>query len=89
MSEQLSSPEQPRITEAQEETLRVLCDRYGVQYAAEHYYVYPQNSTMMAGWCEGWLGGAQHANPEYATPEEPAGEPSLYVGVDPEGRAHS
>jgi hypothetical protein len=78
-----------RINAVQEETLRTLCDRYGVQYAAEHYYVYPSDSIMMPGWAEGWVGGPQHANPDYARPEEPVGNPTIFVGVSPEGEAHS
>lgn len=89
MSEQLANPERPRMTEAQVAALEGLCGRYGVEYSAEHYYVYPVDSSMMAGWAEGWLGGPQHANPQYQRPAEPAGKPTLYIGVSPEGEAHS
>jgi hypothetical protein len=44
---------------------------------------------MMPLWAEGWLGGQQHANPQYARPLEPVGKPTLYVGVSPEGDVHS
>lgn len=89
MSERLHQPERRGPNAAQEIALREACDRYGVQYAAENYYVYPEDSPIMPLWAEGWLGGAQHANPDYVRPQEPALTPTLCVGVDPEGRIHS
>lgn len=62
------------MTPAQEEKLRFLCDRYSVSFDPAHYMIYPETSSMMRGWAEGWVGGS---------------EGTLYVGVDPEGRSHS
>lgn len=87
MSERL--PERLPLTEAQAATLRNLCDRYGVEYLPEHYVVHAPDSTLMPGWAEGWVGGPHHANPQYAEPEWPPGKPTVYVGVSPEGEAHS
>jgi hypothetical protein len=89
MSERLSEPDRPELTPAQDSALRNICGRYGVEYAREHYFVYPPDSVMMAGWAEGWVGGRRHANPQYAAPEQPAGKPTIYVGVSPEGEVHS
>lgn len=80
----------PEMTEAQDATLRRLCERYKVPFDPEHYVVWPEDSSIMPGWCEGWLGGPNHAaHPELPRPAHPALKPTLYVGVDPEGRAHS
>jgi hypothetical protein len=89
MSERLPEPEKPRLTEAQEATLRDLCERYRVEYDPDHYHVNPPDSVIAPGYAEGWLGGGHHANPQYMKPYEPAGHPTIYVGVDPEGRANS
>lgn len=62
------------MTDAQEEKLRDLCERYGVEYDPEHYRLYPSNASMMAGWVEGWIGG------------QPG---TIYVGVDRDGSSHS
>jgi len=85
MSECAPTPERPSLSEAQEKSLRHLCERYGVEYAAEHYRVYPTNSMFMPGWAEGWVGGGRHANPDYMKPYEPAGHPTIFVGCSPEG----
>ncbi len=91
MSEQPPIPErQPaQLTEAQEATLRKLCDRYAVEFDPAHYAVYSDTAVMLPGWAEGWIGGSNHANPDYMQPTEPVGKPTLYVGVSPEGEAHS
>lgn len=86
--EQVPSPEQ-RLTDAQETTLRALCENYRVDFDPNHYFVYPLDSHWMPGWAEGWLGGTTHANPQYQEPAEPRGAPTVYVGVDREGNAHS
>ena len=78
-----------RLTFEQHQALGRLCLGFGVGYKPTDYYVYPADSWMMPGWCEGWLGGMRHANPEYATPDEPRGASTLYVGVSPDGEAHS
>lgn len=62
------------MTEAQEATLRRLCLGYRVEFLPEHYRVYPADSWMMPGWAEGWIGGSPG---------------TIYVGVSPEGEAHS
>lgn len=84
MAEQLPEPER-RMTSAQEETLRDLCERYHVEYDPSHYYVWPEDSVFTPGFAEGWLGGREHS----PFPSEGPVRLSLYVGVDPEGRAHS
>lgn len=77
MSERLKSPEQPerlRPNELQEDKLRQLCEAYRVEYSPDHYFVHAADSSMMPLWAEGWIGGEQG---------------TLYVGVSPEGQAHS
>lgn len=80
---------QTQLTLAQETALRGLCRSYGVEFDESHYYVNGPSSISLPGYAEGWLGGMRHANPQYATPEEPAGKPTIYVGVSPEGRVSS
>lgn len=77
------------LTDAQERTLRNLCERYHVEFDEDHYSVYTADSIIMPGWAEGWVGGPTHANPQYAEPAEPRGAPTIYVGVSPEGDSHS
>lgn len=79
MSERLSSPEQPGMTVQQETALRGICDRYEVGYDPSHYFVYPDDSAMMAGWAEGWVGGAEIQREH----------PTIYCGVSPEGQIHT
>lgn len=83
------TPERRVPNEAQEAALRRLCEWYNVEYSPEHYYVYPSHAWMMPGYAEGWLGGAHHANPHYAVPEEPRGHSTIFVGVSPEGEVSS
>lgn len=61
--------------------LRKICGRYNVEFAAEHYMIFPPDSTFMASWCQGWVGG-----PEHATGSE---RPTIYIGVSPAGDIHS
>lgn len=68
------SPEQPKLKEAQEQALRGICERYGVDFNASDYLVHRESSWMMPGWAEGWVGGT---------------ESTIYVGVSPEGEIHS
>ncbi|MBW4818730.1 hypothetical protein F6X56_14960 [Rhodococcus erythropolis] len=78
--ERFPSPEEPeryKINTAQEEALRNLCHRYGVEYRADDYYVYPPDAGMTPSWAEGWVGGYDD------------GQQRLYVGVSPEGEIHS
>jgi hypothetical protein len=79
MSEQLPTPEAPKFTEAQELALQRICERYKVNYSPDHYFRYPDDSFMMPGWCEGWVGGME-LQQERRT---------LYIGVSPEGECHS
>jgi hypothetical protein len=79
MSERLADQERLKPNEAQEAKLRQLCDGFRVEYASYHYHVYPDDSWMMPGWCEGWIGGH----------DLQAERPTIYVGVSPEGEAHS
>lgn len=47
--ERFPSPEEPeryKINTAQEEALRNLCHRYGVEYRADDYYVYPPDGRV-------------------------------------------
>ena len=78
MSEQLPQPES-LLTPQQASSLEAICLRYTVKYNPSDYFVYPADSTMMAGWAEGWVGGR----------EIQAERPTLYVGVSPEGEVHT
>lgn len=89
MSEHLPDPERARMTDAQDATLRALCDRYQVEYDPAHYIINALEQPFTPGWAEGWVGGYTHANPEYARPSEPVSKPTIYVGVDPDGRSYS
>jgi hypothetical protein len=76
MSEQLSNPERPQMTEAQETALRGLCERYGVEYAAAHYHpTFDLPPDYVAGFIGGWEIQKEH--------------PTLYVGCDGEGKISS
>lgn len=68
------------MNDAQELTLRRLCQRYGCDFSRAHYLVYPPTSNMMAGWAEGWVGGYDGVTKKPHT---------IYVGVSPEGESHS
>lgn len=68
------------MTDAQELTLRRLCDGYGATFDAADYLLYPEDSWMMPGWVEGWVGGYDGIR---KTPK------TIYVGVSPEGDANS
>lgn len=85
-------PETQTMTDAQEAKLRNLCERYGVEFDLAHYIVFPADSLMMPGWAEGWIGGPEHANPQYHTfqpGERQSAKHTIYVGVSPEGDSHS
>jgi len=62
------------MTAPQREKLELLCARYDVTFTESDYLVYSQDSSMMPGWAEGWIGGSPG---------------TLYVGVSPEGDSHS
>lgn len=62
------------LNPAQEAKLRDLCSRYNVTFDPSHYRVYPETSSMMRGWAEGWVGGSSE---------------TIFVGVSPEGDSHS
>lgn len=62
------------MNQAQEAKLRTLCTRYSVPFIEEHYLTFEADSCMMPAWTEGWIGG------------KPG---TIYVGVSPEGEAHS
>lgn len=70
------TPEQPKMTEAQEAALQDLCSRYGVEYSAEHY---APRFDLPADYVAGWVGG-------YEIQES---QPTIYVGCDGEGRISS
>jgi hypothetical protein len=89
MSERLPDIEQPPMTPAQESRLRLLCERYEVDFDPSHYYVSPADSYIMPGWAEGWIGGPEHARDEYRHSSLPVAKPTIYVGVSPQGEVHS
>ena len=66
------------MTDAQELALRRLCDRYGVRFSVDHYL--PQ-FDLPEGYVAGWIGGSQHAWSK--------SQPTIYVGVSPEGKVSS
>lgn len=74
---------EPRLNEAQEASLRQLCDRYEVEYQADHYTVWPEDSFIMPGYAEGWIGGPDHAK------DCGTGAVTIYVGVSPTGEVSS
>ena len=64
------------MNDIQRKALSSLCSQYGVEFRETDYFVYPETSSMMAGWAEGWIGG------NYGR--------KLYVSCDPKtGRIHS
>lgn len=71
-----------RMTDAQELTLRRLCQGYGCEFRPADYMVYPADSSMMPGWVEGWVGGYHGADAEHSPR-------TIYVGVSPQGEASS
>lgn len=80
MSEGLPLPE-AQLNPAQEAALQAICGRYGVEYDPDHYFVYPDDASMMPSWCEGWVGGPEHAHGTE--------RPTIYVGCSPEGGIYS
>jgi hypothetical protein len=60
----------------QQAALFGICGRYNVPYDASHYLVHPWDAWMMPGFAEGWVGGH----------EIQATTPTIYCGVDPDGR---
>lgn len=81
------------MNEAQEEALRRLCERYGVEFDKAHYLVHADDSFMMPGYAEGWVGGMAHANPQYVPNLPPdvvrSAKHTIFVGCDREGRISS
>jgi hypothetical protein len=71
----------PRMTTAQMLTLWRLCGGYNVPFKEDDYLLLSADSAFTPGYVEGWIGGSLHA----------AGNPksTIYVGVDPQGRANS
>ena len=69
----------PRMSDAQRDTLWRLCGGFNVAFREDDYLRHPDDSSMSPGWVEGWVGGSLTA----------AGRQTIYVGVSPEGRAHS
>jgi hypothetical protein len=70
------------MTNQQAQTLRTLCERYGVAYDPEHY---TPAFDLPTGWVNGWVGGREHATLVLGG----SARPTIYVGVSPEGEAHS
>lgn len=78
--------EEQGLSMAQWVALKSLCSRYDVEFDPEHY---KPAYDLPDGYVSGWVGGQRHANPQYAKPDEPAGKPTLYVGVSLEGEVSS
>ena len=45
-----------KMNDKQREALRNLAFRYNVDFDESKFRVYKQDSTMMPGWAEGWVG---------------------------------
>lgn len=69
-------PERPPLTEAQESALRDLCDRYKVQYSADHYH---HTFDLPEDYVAGFVGGY----------EIQATRPTLFIGCSGTGEIHS
>ena len=64
------------MNDLQRTALSDLCRIHGVQFKDSDYFIYPETSSLMAGWAEGWIGGNDGRK--------------LYVGCDPRtGQIHS
>jgi len=74
------------MTLEQEFALSKLCDRYSVPFDPKHYVVYSDESAIMPGWVEGWIGGQEHASADYGGTALPT---TIYCGVSPEGQIHT
>jgi hypothetical protein len=70
------------MTKEQFDKLLISCERWRVNMAISDYFVYQSNSSMMAGWAEGWVGGIAYDG------TGPMGK-TIYLGVSPEGDSHS
>jgi hypothetical protein len=68
--------QQPRLTEAQETSLQDICGRYRVGYDPDHYH---HTFDLPEAYVAGWVGGR----------DIQAEHPTIYCGVDPEGRISS
>ena len=71
------------MTQEQFDKLSVLCERFHVSMAITDYFVYSQDSSMMPGYAEGWVGGPNH-NGGLIDKHK-----TIYVGVEPNGDSHS
>lgn len=67
------------LTGPQRDRLRDLCARYGVAFRESDYVA---AFDLPQGWVSGWVGGADHG-------ETGPGKQTLFVGVSPDGDAHS
>jgi hypothetical protein len=72
----------PRMTLAQRNRLWDLCAGYNVPFREDDYYRYPDDSSMMPGWVQGWVGGRDDGSGI-------TGRRTIEVGVSPEGESHS
>jgi hypothetical protein len=64
------------MNDIQRTALSDLCRILGVRFEDSDYFIYPETSSLMAGWAEGWIGGNDGRK--------------LYVGCDPRtGQIHS
>jgi hypothetical protein len=79
----------PRMTTAQMLALWRLCGRYNVPFREDDYLLHgPKGFTP--GYVEGWIGGSLHAaGRQQQIGDMTVNRSTIYVGVDPEGRANS
>jgi hypothetical protein len=69
----------PRMTDAQRDRLWQLCGSYSVAFREDDY---TSAFDLPQGWVNGWVGGNRHG---YGGD----GKLTIFVGVSPEGEAHS
>lgn len=79
------------MTDQQRETLRNLCERYHTEFREDDY---KPRFDLPDGYVGGWVGGLDHGMvrelDEYGWGEwHRTGITTIYVGVDPDGRASS
>jgi hypothetical protein len=71
----------PRMSQAQRDKLWSLCAGYNVAFREDDYHPSGKQNGVGHRWYEGWIGGVDGTGI--------TSRRTIYVGVDPEGRAHS
>ena len=71
----------PEMTQAQRSKLQQLCENYHVPFREDDYWPSAKQTGVGAGWVEGWIGGRDGSGI--------TARRTLYVGVSPDGQAHS